>query len=194
MTKGAVNLILGGFVVILLAIAALSMYLNSGLPVVHPPATQSASRRELPEGHPPVDLAGRLNVLETLSRKDPGNAQIKTQIGNVYYDLGQFQKAIDAYQASLKIQPENPSVETDQATCYHYLGQNDTALEILDKVLGYRPNFPQALFNKGIVLIEGKRKVQEGIAVWESLLRTNPDFPQRAELEKKIGQLRASVR
>jgi len=80
------------------------------------------------------------------------------------------------------------------ATSYHYLGQHDRALEILNKVLAYRPNFPQALFNKGVVLHVGKNDVRGAIAAWEELLRTNPSLPNRAELEQRISQLKATER
>jgi tetratricopeptide (TPR) repeat protein len=78
------------------------------------------------------------------------------------------------------------------ATCYHFKGQHDKALEILDRVLRYRPGFPQALFNKGIILQIGKSDNRGAVAAWEELLRVNPEFPQRAELEERIRQLRAA--
>jgi len=92
------------------------------------------------------------------------------------------------------LRPQSPSVETDLATCYHLLGQHDRALEILDKVLQYRPHFAQALFNKGIVLHSGRNDLKGAIAAWEELLRTNPNLPQRADIEQRIEQLKASQR
>jgi len=127
-----------------------------------------------------------------MSRSDPQNADYKVQMGNAYYDLGQYQKAIDAYQQSLAIRPQDPDVETDMGTCYHFIGQPDKALELFDHVLQYRPDFPQALFNKGIVLVEDKKDIRGGIAVWEELLRTNPSFPQKAQIEQRIRQLQST--
>jgi len=64
----------------------------------------------------------------------------------------------------------------------------------LDNVLSYDPGFTQAKYNKGIVLIEGKKDVKGGISVWEDLLRSDPGYRQRAELEQRINQLKASLR
>jgi hypothetical protein len=50
------------------------------------------------------------------------------------------------------------------------------------------------MFNKGVVLIKGNDRIQDGIAVWETLLRTNPDFPQKAEVENMISRLRQSAK
>src|SRR6266581_1177257 len=58
----------------------------------------------------------------------------------------------------------------------------------------YRPHIAQALFNKGIVLHSGRNDLKGAIAAWEELLRTNPNLPQRADIEQRIEQLKASQR
>ncbi len=197
MTKGngLLNLIFGITVSLLAAVAAVSMYLNRDLPAIREaPASSFPSDGRLPEGHPPIDAANQVASLEQMAANDPGNADIRIQIGNAYYDMGQYQKAAEAYEESLRLRPGNPGVGTDLATCYHELGQHDKALAILDQVLQYQPDFAQALFNKGIVLQTGKNDLKGAIAAWEKLLLKNPNYPQKAELEQKINQLKAAVR
>ena len=189
--KSAVDLLFG-LIIALLAVAALySAYGNRNQPVILDAGPATVGNESLPEGHPPLDAAAQIQNLEDLSRKDPGNPDYRTQIGNAYYDLGQYQKAAAAYQESLKLKPQDPGVETDLGTCYHYLGQPDQALGILDNVLKYNPSFPQALFNKGVVLLDGKKDVKAAIATWEELLRANPGFPKRSEVEQRIRQLKS---
>ena len=190
--KRRVNLIFGCVVGLLAATSVTSMLLERNRPPIREAAMPDLPPDvKLPENHPPIDSSARLATLEQMSRNDPQNPDPKVQIGNIYYDMGQYRKAIDYYRESLKLRPEDPSVETDMATCYHYLGDHDKALETLDRVLQYRPNFPQALFNKGVVLQAGKNDVNGAVSAWESLLRSNPDFAQRAELERKIQQLKS---
>ncbi len=174
--------------------AGASLFRNQNRMPIHSPAAKGASGSSLPENHPPLDSIKNLAALEQLSAKDPENADYLTQIANIYYDLGQYEKAADAYQRSLKMRPGDASAETDLASCFHYLGQNDRALETLNKVLAYRPDFAQALFNKGIVLISGKKDVRGGTAVWEELLRLDPDFSRKADLEQRINRLKASAK
>jgi tetratricopeptide (TPR) repeat protein len=188
------NMLFGIIVAALAATVLISAYQNLGSPVVQPSVQDTSSAAvdsKLPDGHPPLDAANKLQMLEQLSRQEPQNADYKIQIGNAYYDLGQYQKALDAYQQGLALRPQDPNVETDMGTCYHFLGQPEAALEVFDRVLKYSPNFPQALFNKGVVLIEDKKDIRGGIAVWQGLLQTNPGFPQRNEVEQRIRQLRA---
>ena len=186
------------FIVVLLilaTIAGISIYLNMDQPVIQETASPGLpANAQLPENHPPIDAASKVGSLEQMSRNDPQNADLKVQIGNAYYDMGQYQKAAAAYEECLKLRPGDPAEMTDLATCYHYLGQSDRALALLDEVLKTRPGFAQALFNKGIVLQEGKKDVRGAIAVWENLLQSNPAFPQREMLENKINQLKSAAR
>jgi tetratricopeptide (TPR) repeat protein len=188
------NLVFGTAMALLAGCIGAFFYTTSGQPSVGPAAARSAAggRANLPENHPSIESGQELMVLEEMSRKAPDNADYKTRIGNIYSDMGQYRKAIDAYSASLAIRPNEASVETDMATCFHQLGQHDKALEILEKVLRYQPNFTQALLNKGVVLYAGKNDRRGAIAVWEELLRTNPNLPQRSELEARINQLKSS--
>ena len=195
MRNAGVNLLFSAVIALLGVVSAVTMYLNRNQPVIRDaPAGTSRVETQLPEGHPPIALSNRLVALEEASRREPQNAGHKIQIGNIYYDMGQFQKAIGSYEEALKLRPQDPAVETDLATCYHNIGEHRKALQILDGVLRHHPDFPMALFNKGIVLQAANSDVKGAIAVWERLLQTNPDFPQRADLERRIAQLRASVK
>jgi len=194
MDKTQLNILFGATVVLLGGLAVYSLWGNLREPtIVRDSPAGTTGSADLPENHPSVDSAEQLAALEKLSREDPQNAGYKTQIGNIFYDMGLYKNAIELYQESLELKPEDPLVETDLATCYHYLGQHDQALELLDKVLKYRPHFPQALFNKGVVLQGGKQNVSAAVEAWEELLLTNPDHPMRADLEQRIRELKSDV-
>jgi tetratricopeptide (TPR) repeat protein len=136
--------------------------------------------------------ANRLADLERLTTEHPENAEYQAQLANLYYDAAQYEKASAHYQESLKIRPQDPYVETDLATCYHYLGQNDKALEILNRVLKSNPDFSQAKFNKGIVLINGLKDMENGIPIWKDLLKSDPEFAQKEDLAQRIRRLESS--
>ena len=190
-SKFTINL---AFVLIVAALgstAAVSIYRKSSRPEMH---SQMTAQSRLPENHPPVDIEEKVAALQQMAARDPRNPDHLTQIGNLYYDMGKHEDAIVYYQRSLDIRPRDPNVQTDMANCYHYVGQDDKSLALLDDVLRYNPGFSQARYNKGVVLMEGKKDVRAAIAVWEDLLRTDPGYSQRAELESKISELKASLR
>lgn len=160
---------------------------------VKPAADRYSDGSQLPADHPPTEAAQMLMALQQKIDQDPQNVELLTQIANLYYDLGQYDKAADFYQQSLNIRPGAADIETDLATCFHYLGQEDKSLEILEKVLQYQPGFPQAMFNKGAVLVYGKNDVQGALRIWEELLRSDPAFSQQVDLEQQINKLKTSV-
>jgi tetratricopeptide (TPR) repeat protein len=194
MNKSRLNLVFGSVVVFLAATGLVGIYLNRNAPAVRDASAPAASGAQLPENHPPIDGANKVLALEQLSRESPDSADYRTQLGNAYYDIGQYEKAIAAYSESLRLRPNDPAVETDLATSYHYLGNHDKALELLDRVLAEHPAFTQALFNKGVILQAGKKDFRGAVGAWESLLRAQPNFPQRAELERKIAELKSGMR
>jgi tetratricopeptide (TPR) repeat protein len=194
MTKSAhVNLLFGGILVLLGATALGSMYANRNRPAILEAASSLPASATLPEGHLPPDAANKVAILEQMSRSEPKNPDLKAQLGNAYYDQAQYRQAAEAYQESLDLRPQDPNVETDMGTCFHYLGETDKALEVFERVLSYKPDFAQALLNKGIVLLEGKKDARGAIDAWEELLRAHPDFPQRAEVGKRIRQLKGTA-
>jgi cytochrome c-type biogenesis protein CcmH/NrfG len=193
-SKSGINLLFACIVILLGVTAATVLYNNSRQPGSRPVTPPEPASSQLPQNQAADTTAMQLAELKQLAAKDPQNPEYLTQIGNLYYDVNQYANAIEYYRRSLAIHPYDPNVETDLATSYHYLGQDDKALEVLDNVLKYSPGFSQAMFNKGTVLIEGKKNVKDGIAVWEELLRAQPNLPNRAELEQKVKQLKGSVK
>jgi cytochrome c-type biogenesis protein CcmH/NrfG len=194
LSKTGINSIFALIAAVLALSAVAALYLNRDSSAGIPAANRETPEAQLPENHPSGEIAEMLISLEQKMAKEPENPAYPAQIANLYYDAGQFDKAVGYYERSLDIHPEDPAVETDLATCLHYLDQSDRALQLLDKVLKYQPHFPQAMFNKGIVLMSAKNDIQGTIEVWEHLLQADPVFAREAELEQKINQLKASAR
>lgn len=186
------NLVFAALTALLLLTAATAGYFLLEEERLHP------ERSAAPPAAPAADAAAvaaaaRLEHLEHLAAEEPANPEHVTAIANLHYDLGSFREAAAYYERSLGLRPGDPNVETDLATCYHYLGEHDRALQTLDRILGYRPGFSQAKFNKGIVLLNGKKDIRGALSIWEDLLRTDPEYPHREELRERILRLRRSA-
>lgn len=179
---------------IVLLTLAVAFVIKSQQSAPHPSGQDGTSEASAPENNPSSDMTDALLALMQRRAQDPQNADIHTQIGNIYYDQKEYEKAIESYRKSLSIQPNNPNVETDMATCYHYLGKPDEALKLFDHVLQYSPGFTQALYNKGVVLIYDKNDIEGGIRAWEEELKYETDPGRRAQLQQSINQLKSSVK
>lgn len=105
---------------------------------------------------------------------NPTNGDAWTQLGHVYFDTGNFSKAIRAYEKSLELSPDNPDVLTDLGVMYRRNGQTEKALASFDRAIAIAPNHEQSRFNKGIVLRYDMNDREGAVKAWEDLLRVNP--------------------
>ena len=120
--------------------------------------------------------------------KNPNDFDSLVKLGNMYYDGQQFPNAIQYYERALVIHPDNPGVRTDMGTAYWYTGNAEKALAAMETSLKYRPGHPQTLFNLGWMRWQGKQDPKGAIEAWQQLLKANPDYPQRQQVEQYIAK------
>ena len=84
-------------------------------------ARNNANGRRPPRERPPA----------TLSDADKAEA-FKNQ-GNTYYGLGQYEKAVEAYQNALKFAPNDPDTHNNLGATYLNLSKNDEASQSFKK-------------------------------------------------------------
>jgi len=136
----------------------------------------------------PAAVAQAAAPLLEAVKQNPNDYDSLIKLGNVYYDGQQFQNAIHYYERAVAIHPENVDVRTDMGTAYWYTGNADKAIAAMEMSLKYRPGHPQTLFNLGWVRWQGKNDPQGAVAAWEELLKTNPVYPQRQQVEQYIAK------
>jgi cytochrome c-type biogenesis protein CcmH/NrfG len=126
-------------------------------------------------------------LLDAVS-KNPNDFDSLVKLGNLFYDGQQYPGAIQYYERALAIHPDNPDVRTDMGTAYWYTGNADKAIEAMNGSLKYRPGHPQTLFNLGWVRWQGKQDPKGAIEAWQQLLKANPDYPQKQQVEEYIAK------
>ena len=137
-------------------------------------------------GTSPEMLAKAAEPLLAKLQANPQDFETLRQLGNLYYDGQAFPQAIEYYNKALAVDPKNPDVLTDLGTAYWYSGDPDKALADFDKSLAIRPNHPGTLFNVGIVKWQGKKDPKGAVVVWEQLLKTNPNYEQKEQVQMLI--------
>jgi cytochrome c-type biogenesis protein CcmH/NrfG len=137
-------------------------------------------------GTSPEMLAQAAQPLLTKLQANPKDFETLRQLGNLYYDGQAFPQAIEYYNKALAIDSKNPDVLTDVGTAYWYSGDADKALAEFGKSLAVRPNHPGTMFNEGIVMWQGKKDPKGAVVVWEQLLKTNPNYEQKDQVQMLI--------
>lgn len=157
-------------------------------------ASSGGMNQGLPEGHPPVDNSAMAQALEEQVLQKPKDPSLRIQLANVYYDGGQWQKAVEGYQKALELDPRNVSARTDLGTAYFNLGRPKDALREYTKSLDLDPNHQPTMFNTIIVHMQGTGDVSAAQAAWDRLHRMNPSYPGLDRLKAQLQQVRASGR
>ena len=157
------------------ALVALAVGFFAGVTFSAYRSSNAVPQGEAPAPQPPVAVnQGQLNALVKETAQNPQNASAWIDLGNLYFDSNQFEKAIWAYNKSLELKPDNPNVWTDMGVMYRRNGQPEDAVRCFDEAIRIDPKHEVSRFNKGIVLLHDLDKAQEGIAAWEELLKVNP--------------------
>jgi cytochrome c-type biogenesis protein CcmH/NrfG len=177
---------------LLLGVALGYLFRGSASPAVAQASTSQAQTGGVAPQQPTADVQAALAqaaapLLDAVN-KNPGDYDSLVKLGNVYYDGQQYATAIQYYERALVIHPENPDVRTDMGTAYWYLGNADKAIAAMETSLKNRPGHPQTLFNLGWVRWQGKGDPEGAIEAWRQLLKANPDYPQKEQVEQYIAK------
>ena len=148
----------------------------------------SAITQQQPDPNAQAALAQAAAPLLDAVNRNPNDFDALVKLGNLFYDGQQFPSAIQYYERALAIHPENPDVRTDMGTAYWYTGNADKALAAMETSLTYRPGHPQTLFNLGWVRWQGKQDPKGAIEAWQQLLKANPEYPQKQQVEQYIAK------
>jgi cytochrome c-type biogenesis protein CcmH/NrfG len=180
---------------LLLGVALGYLFRGSASPSVQAAATSTESQQGQGVPRPQPSDAEKQAILTQAAaplidavNKDPNDYDSLVKLGNLFYDGQQFANAIQYYERALTIHPENPDVRTDMGTAYFYNGNADRAIAELQTSLKYRPGHPQTLFNLGWVRWQGKQDPKGASEAWKQLLKDNPNYPQRQQVEQYIAK------
>lgn len=120
------------------------------------------------------EIAKQILLVELEVQRNPQNLEAWTNLGHLYFDSDQPDKAIAAYDQSLAIDPNNADVLTDQGVMYRRIGNPQQAIDLFDRAVAVNPAHEIARFNKGIVLLYDLKDQDGAVRTWQELIRTNP--------------------
>ncbi len=139
-------------------------------------------------GGPPAPVMQLLTDLKARVAKNPRDIAALVELGNLYFDASKFDGAAGYYKRALALDPTNPDVRNDEAAALHATGHDLDALTEVDRVLRERPNFPQALFNRGIILGSMGRR-SDAADAYRAFLKAAPHDPHAVDARTAIKEL-----
>lgn len=143
---------------------------------------------QMPPQMPPQVTAMVQQYRQALAR-DPDDLEANIGFGNLLFDSGQWQKAIDHYQRALKKSPKNADVRVDMAIAIHSLGQNDVARKELERVTREQPTHLNAWLNLGVVAATLGDNAG-AISAWERYLTLDPNGQHAGAVRAQIDEMK----
>jgi cytochrome c-type biogenesis protein CcmH/NrfG len=159
-----------------------------------PAPQQAAAPSAPPQGQQtaaPLDESRAANLRQAAER-DPKDARVRAELGNVYFDAERFQDASRWYEESLKIDPNNVNASTDLGISYYYMNQPDRALAQFDRSLAIDPRHAKTLLNIGIVRAYAKEDLGGAVEVWKRVLEVAPDSTEGKVARQALDAIRNS--
>jgi cytochrome c-type biogenesis protein CcmH len=111
------------------------------------------------------------------------------QEGKAAFGKQDWAKAIESFKKALAIDPNQPEAHAYMGFILIQAGHADGALVAFDKALSVVPNFPMALWGKGMTLYTAKQDYAGAREALEKLLQVMPAGRERAEVEKALTEM-----
>lgn len=132
-------------------------------------------------------LQGAEKAFRHLLEIVPEDPEALQMLGNISFDLDQFDGAVDFYQRYLKLKPDDLGVLTDLGTMYLSKGDLSRAIKTYDQVLKVDPKFFQAQFNLAIAY-RSAGQLDASIGALQRAKEIAPDDETKAQVEKLIAR------
>ncbi|MBR1640448.1 MAG: tetratricopeptide repeat protein [Treponema sp.] len=147
--------------------------------------TQSQGEKLFKENNP----ADAVQVLENEISNGIVSENSYNFLGLGYYQLGEYEKSIKAFQRGLDVQPGNSKILSyNQGNSYFALKDYKAAVECYSRALAAEPDFSEALLNRANSLLMADQ-LRPARGDYTSYLEKNPEDAQK----ERISQLIAAI-
>ncbi len=131
----------------------------------------------------------KIATYKSILATNPTSIRALTELGDVYFDSGRYQEAIDIFLKASAVGPATVHVENDLGLLYLNINEYDLAIERFYKALDVDPSHVDSLFYIGMIH-QYKGDLGSAREVFEKILTANPS-PQLVE---KVNQQLAGIR
>lgn len=118
-----------------------------------------------------------VSLWEDVATKSPAKPRGYYNLGVMYMNRGEHDRAIDSFLKSLELKPEAPDVLNNLGLAYSSKGMNDLALKSYALALSFNPNMPEAYANMGLVY-EAEGNLDMAISSFEKAVAIDPEFAE----------------
>ena len=113
---------------------------------------------------------------DPVDEKTPSKkAEVIKNIALIYTQLGQDDKALQAYADARAAYPDDVNLVLNEANLHYKLGDKDKFKELMNKAAAMAPNNPDLQYNIGVINME-QGNLEEARAAYKKALEINPGY------------------
>lgn len=109
------------------------------------------------------------------SKSDSKRGEIIKNIALIYTQLGQDDKALNAYKEARKAYPEDVNLILNEANLYFKLGDKETFKSLMNDATQVAPDNPDLFYNIGVINME-QENIEEARAAFIKTLELDPGY------------------
>ncbi len=136
------------------------------------------------------DFANAINFMEVETKQNPSNEIAWTTLANSYLSTNQLNKAKEAVEKALDIEPQNLQAFNILALYYYKTNDTEKAIQTFKSSLEFEPKNSIAYYYIAVILAN-KNELQEALTSAKKTVETNPKFKNGyllvAQIYQKLG-------
>ena len=131
------------------------------------------------------------NLYNQVLKINPNHIDAHNNLGIIFKNLGENEKAINCYQKAIAINPNYANAYSNLGLVFKNLGENEKAINCYQKAISLNPNLVDAYNNLGIIFEQlGQNK--KAINFYQKAIAINPNYANAYNnlgvIFKKLGQ------
>lgn len=124
----------------------------------------------------------------------PSDLAARLDLAHRYLDIGQLKQALAQYDAALRLNPDDAEANAHLGLIGYMAGRPEDALASVEKALVAAPNYPEALFFEGVILLKGLDRPAEAADAFRAYLAAAPFGEERQTATQLIAQAEAKAK
>ena len=121
---------------------------------------------------------------------DPKNGAVFWNRGNVYKDLGEFNRAIEDYNLAIAINSKDFNAFNSRGRTYAAIGGHALALADFTQAITLAPSYVEAYDNRGLSLLDAGRRRDRRLPQGPVARLRRPDQPAAAAQLRRVKRCR----
>ena len=136
-----------------------------------------------------ADAAARQAAqLRAAIRLKPEDSNLRLSLARILMGQAKYRSALMQFQNAARIDPTNPEPFAYSGWLIRLQGFPDQGLTLLDKALQVRPDYLDARFFKGLILLRDRHQPDAAIAEFRQYLGSSPDSPLANQVRNLLAE------